>query len=280
MFRPNLNYMRGAYGHMYSRLQEVNDKKDLDILFLGSSHAYRGFDTRYYEKQGFKVFNLGSSSQTPLQTNILLKKYLKKLNPKLIVFEVYPGVFTIDGVESSLDIISNAKIDRYSIKMALEVNNIKVYNTLLYALLREAINSNASYIEKTKKGNDKYVKGGFVEKEMQYFKLVNYPKNKWQFNNNQIANFKNIMAILNEKKIKVILIFAPISSALYESYTNNKKFDSIMKKYGEYYDFNKILSLNDSLHFSDSHHLNQKGVHIFNTKLLSIVNEKQNPKLQ
>jgi hypothetical protein len=45
-----------------------------------------------------------------------------------------------------------------------------------------------------------------------------------------------------------------------------------IKKLGTLYDFNEILTLNDTLHFFDSHHLNQNGVEIFNNELIRILN--------
>jgi hypothetical protein len=39
---------------MYSRLSEIKNYKDIDILFLGSSHTYRGFDTRIFLDSGYK----------------------------------------------------------------------------------------------------------------------------------------------------------------------------------------------------------------------------------
>ena len=92
-----------SYGHMYSRISEIKNQEDVDILFLGSSHAYRGFDTRIFLENGYKSFNLGSSAQTPTQTKVLVERYLGSLNPELVIYEVYPKTFTMDGVESSLD---------------------------------------------------------------------------------------------------------------------------------------------------------------------------------
>ena len=83
---------------MFTRLKEVKTVKNVDILFLGSSHTYRGFDTSIFHDCGYSAFNLGSSSQTPIQTLTLANRYLKQLNPKLVVLEVYPGNFTGDGV--------------------------------------------------------------------------------------------------------------------------------------------------------------------------------------
>jgi hypothetical protein len=42
----NLFYRIGSFGHMYSRINELKTIKDVDILIIGSSHAYQGFDTR------------------------------------------------------------------------------------------------------------------------------------------------------------------------------------------------------------------------------------------
>ena len=81
LLKKNLNYKKGSYGHLYSRIRELKKTHDVDILFLGSSHTYRGFDPRIFARHGFHTFNLGSSSQSPIQTEILLKRYLDKLNP-------------------------------------------------------------------------------------------------------------------------------------------------------------------------------------------------------
>jgi len=71
ILEKNLNYKIGAGGHMYSRLQDIHRTSNIDILILGSSHAYRGYDPRIFNKHGFSMFNLGSSAQSPIQTKVL-----------------------------------------------------------------------------------------------------------------------------------------------------------------------------------------------------------------
>jgi hypothetical protein len=273
-FKPNLNYIIGSYGHMYSRLKEVKDVKDVDILFLGSSHAYRGFDPRIFKANGYTSFNLGSSAQTPIQTEVLLRRYLIQINPKLIIYEVSPGPFSSDGVESALDIISNDRNDVFSLQMALELNHIKVYNTLLYGSISDIFNLNSSFIEPRKKRDDTYISGGFVEKEIQFFAPEHNNNRELYINESQLIAFKKALKLIAEQKIELILVYAPITSSLYNSYTNNEYFDRIMMKSSEYYNFNEILHLDDSLHFYNSQHLNQNGVEIFNSKLIEIINEK------
>jgi len=267
--KPNINYRIGSYGHTYSRLSEIKKYGNVDILFLGSSHAYRGFDTRVFLESGYKSFNLGSSAQTPAQTKVLLERYLDSLNPELIIYEVYPATFTIDGVESSLDIIANDENDLHSLRMAIKINNIKTYNTLVYGLIRDLLGLNSSL--QTIKGNDKYITGGFVEKELGFYQPTSFDKKEILFRDYQLESFDAIVQMLNNKKIELILVYSPIPKVNYDSYVNKSYFDSVMQTYSTYYNFNEIVSLNDSLHFYDSHHLNQNGVKIFNEKLIDLL---------
>lgn len=45
---------------------------------------------------------------------------------------------------------------------------------------------------------------------------------------------------------------------------DNKELDAIFSEEEYYYNFNKMIELNDSLHFSDARHLNQNGVEEYN----------------
>jgi hypothetical protein len=272
---PNLKYHKVANHHMHTRLKEVKNIKNVDILFLGSSHAYRGFDTRIFNNKGYTSFNLGSSIQTPLQTKLLLNRYLNQINPKTIIYEVYPPIFSNEGIESALDIIANDENDRFSIYMAFKVNHIKVYNLLIYTLMKDLFNLNASYREPMEKDKDTYISGGFVERKIQYYKKKSESKDKkFVLNEDQSIAFNEIKRIAKEKNIELILVYAPVTSSLYYSYSNNQVFDSIMTNNSRYYNFNKILSLNDSLCFYDSDHLNQNGVKIFDNKLIELIDKK------
>ena len=87
-WKRNLRYKSKSI--IQYKLEDLKDEQDLDILFIGSSHCYRGFDTRIFKEEGLETFNLGSSSQTPKETNLILNKYLPQLRPKLIIYEVFP----------------------------------------------------------------------------------------------------------------------------------------------------------------------------------------------
>lgn len=272
--KKNLTYRIGSNGHLFTRLKEVKTVKDVDVLVLGSSHAYREFDPRIFNAAGLKTFNLGSSAQTPMQTKILLERYLDKLNPKIVIYEVFPKTFSIDGVESSLDIISNDKNDLASLKMAIDLAHIVTVNTLIYGYYRDITGKNKSFVEKQETDIDKYIKGGYVARKIKTFKHQKYPANKWDFEDKQFEYFKENLNLLKSRNIRVILINSPIPPAYYKSYTNNNVFDARMEKMGEYYNFNNKLTLDDSIYFYDTDHLNQNGVDIFDAKILSEIFKK------
>ncbi len=45
-FVGNVSRTIGGAGHLRARLADVQDQGPVDVLFLGSSLSYRGFDTR------------------------------------------------------------------------------------------------------------------------------------------------------------------------------------------------------------------------------------------
>ena len=275
-FQKNLNYRLGSSGHLYSRIREIKNYGNVDILVLGSSHAYRSFDPRIFVSQNIKMFNLGSSAQSPIQTEILVKKYIDYLKPKIVIYEVYPHIFELDGVESSLDLITNDTIDINAIEMVFQINHLKVYTTFIYSLWRQIFSLDKNYKEPVKKDKDDYVKGGYVAREIGYNAVKkHYEKQKYSIQKDQEKAFKNTLELLKERGIIVVLVQAPFSKEWYNSFTNNKEMNAYLNSFGlKYYNFNKILNLDSRVHFFDSNHLNQKGVDIFDNKLIEILEKE------
>ncbi|MEO1416571.1 MAG: hypothetical protein AAFW00_14910 [Bacteroidota bacterium] len=268
--KPNLLFVQGGTGHMHTRMEEVKHTGEVDILFLGSSHAYRGFDTRLFEAEGYRVFNLGSSSQSPLQTQVLLNRYLNQLHPKHVIYEVYPGAMELDGVESAVDVISNDTLDTYAWNMLWDIPHIKVANTFLYVWLLDLWGGRKTYQEAPYKPEEKdtYISGGYVQKKAIPYPYPYLPKRNWGVHTDQLRAFEAILSDLEARGISVTLVYAPITSTAYQSYLNQEVYDKIFHQLGDFQNFNEKLPLVDSLHFYDAHHLNQEGVEIFNRALL------------
>ncbi|MDR5589704.1 hypothetical protein [Christiangramia sp. SM2212] len=264
-FKRNLIYLKGGYGHTFSRLQDASKQKKNDVLILGSSLAYRGLDTRIFAGNGLKAFNLGSSAQTPMQTKLLLNIYLDIIQPDKVIYVVAPNDFTGNGLEASLDIVANLPEINFSTFSLLADNpQIKLFNTLLFSWLQSKTNFSL-YDEPTRKGLDEYVRnGGFVERTVTYFE----PVNKINFRTinvqeKQIEEFQEIMQILRKNNIEVLIVRPPVTSHSYNSIKNNDDFAEKISDLGDFKDYNLSLKLTDSLHFYDSRHLNQIGVQEF-----------------
>ncbi|WP_143337075.1 hypothetical protein [Dokdonia pacifica] len=265
--KPNLKSTKNLGGYTFTRLQEVKTVSNIDVLFLGSSHAYHGFDTRIYEKKGITSFNLGTSAQTPLQTKFLLSRYLDKVIPKEVVLQVSPFIFAIDGVESTVDIVSNDFVDIQSVALATKLKDINVSNALIYSSFEDFFNKKSSYKEKNSFASTVYVSGGYVESNDTGYRGNQYIITDFEFKKIQLKAFDEIITLLENKGITYHLVYVPITKPLYTSISKQLDFESLMNIYGGYHDFNKILSL-DSTYFYDRHHLNQKGATIFNNKLI------------
>ncbi len=258
-------------GHMFTRMEEIEQIHDVDLLFIGSSQAYRGFDTRIFKEAGYSSFNLGSSNQTPLQSEVLLRQYLEQLNPSKVIYAVYGEVFSVDGIEPSLDLLATDKINGNLIALVLKQRNLKLFNTMLYAAYRNVFNRNKHLKESIQKYNDTYISGGYVEKKLLHFHPKQYEANQWEINSNQLKAFERSLALLKRLEIPYILIQAPTPKVFYNSFTTNQSFDSLMSSYENYHNFNHRVDLNDSKHFYDPFHMNQLGVEIFDEAVIQLL---------
>lgn len=274
LLSSNLNYRVGSYGHLLTRLEEVETKKDVDILFLGSSHSYRGFDPRIFEAAGFRSFNLGSSAQTPMQTELLVNRYLDKLNPKVIIYEVFPEAFASDGVEASCDIIANADYGSDILRLVIRQNHIKLYHTMLYAMFYDLLGLKRLHSESRIKGMDEYIKGGYVEKGIASYHSQPVEKKRIRLKKEQMCSFERILKRVRKDHIPYILVLAPVTRSFYDGYSNFDHYRQIISGYGMFLNFMDMLTLKDEKHFYDQHHLNQAGVEIFNRRLIDIITGK------
>jgi len=269
----NLNYRSGQFaGFMQTRLEDARQTRDVDLLVVGSSHAYRGLDPRPFRQAGLTLFNLGSSAQTHLQTGVLLRRHLNTIRPRKVVYEVYPGIFTMDGVESSLDLINSASNDLLSIHMALATPNLKVWNTLIYALFREWVAPPHRPPEARQQKHDTYIPGGFVE----YSGPRQPPRppsdeppatERWR----QYKAFENNLQFIRDSGIPVLLVRAPHPASSDMTEEKALAYARRLEKLAPYVDANDLAPFDLNTHFYDSHHLNQSGVTRFNQVLIDFL---------
>jgi hypothetical protein len=257
----------GNKGHLCSRIKDIRNYHDVDVLFLGSSHCYRTFDTRTYEAAGYSCFNLGSSSQTPIQTEVLLQTYLDSLNPRYVVFEVHPDIMKNDGVESAVDLLANAPLTCASTRMAWKINNMKVLNTWLYAIYNQKLCHRLEhFVEDSVIENSAYVPGGYVETISRRFEVKRYPRTNLTIRPEQMEALKRCLDMLKERDIPYLLVEVQDAEQLRKSFLNHDWFEAQMSALGPYR--YKILPMVDTLHFANSNHLYKPGIVMFNDDLL------------
>ena len=115
-----VKYSDGIYG--VTKFYELEDNI-VDVLFLGSSHAFADFNTGvFWDEHGMASYVLSGSVQPMWNTYYYLKEALKTQKPKLIVLEGYLTTFTDEYSDDSRIIKNN-----YGLKWSSDkLNSIKI----------------------------------------------------------------------------------------------------------------------------------------------------------
>ncbi len=250
-------------GFLNSRIKDIRNYRNVDVLFLGSSHCYRTFDTRFYRSQGISCFNLGSSNQTPVQTYVLLKAYLDSINPRFVVFEVHPDIMKNDGIECAVDLLMNTPMTCEATKMAWHTGNMKVINTWLYSLYNQKIRHRLeSFHEEPTMDDAEYIPGGYVEINTKEFERKRYSRHNLFIRPEQMEALKQCLNLLKEHNIPYMLVEVQDAYQLRSAFKNHEWFENKMKALGPYR--YKLLPLVDTVHFCNSNHLFKPGIELFN----------------
>lgn len=100
------------------------DRNSIDILFLGSSHAYSAFNPYLLEEEtGLNGYNFSTQQQPIWITYYYLKEALKYQQPKYVVLEVHMAI--VGNQEYALEQVNRDAID----KMRISTNKINAINS-------------------------------------------------------------------------------------------------------------------------------------------------------
>lgn len=277
-----LVFVRGwahAGGDALLRFREIENYKDVDVLFVGSSHAFRSFDPRIFRVHGLSVFIMASRAQTPLNAYYLLEKHIKRLNPKLIVVETYYEVFGRDGLESLLELVENLPLDRELWRIAWATKNIRSINAILIRILergREPVQSlSASLFPQ-----DTYIEGGYLETQEGYRGNWNLEPHHINIITEQFEYLGRVIRLAKESGSRIVLVTQPLPHETREKILNRSEVSRMIAQIAEahevdYIDFNERSLLEEDIYYIDYHHLGQNGVNVFNTTLISELRERR-----
>jgi len=236
-------------------------EKTIDMLFLGSSHCYRAFDPKVFEDCGYNIFNLGSSSQTPINSYFLLQKSIHKTNA--VVLEVYPVTICNSGNESYLEMVG--AINCYTDLLQQAFSSQSFFDFQLLSLKPFIDN-------KIKNGKADYCifrKGYAVVPDSAINRKVIYDTltldtTLMKF---QLKFINKIVALCKEKNKKLIFTYAPLPSKLYlknEAILMHYLKNIINKNSIPFIDMSHKHHLNDGYNFYDDDHMNASGVVLYN----------------
>ncbi len=265
-------YYARSFNEFYS------SKTNIDIVFLGSSHAYRSFDPFYFEDQtGKKTFNFGTSGQNPISTFYVLNEIVrKKFQPQIVVIEGYwPTIQGKDFDFTSTNYLyqvmepSFVKVNlwkdgfSFSDKVKLISHAFTFRDYFKNIFWKPDLSKTGEYKGRGYVSTKKVVSLDELENSsIQHIKNI-------AFNQYRIHYFEKIIAFAKAHGFKTILVVAPIPRSIFlkiepQYFAVSSLYNSISKKYDiEYIDYNLINKHKNFIldsNFSDDNHLNESGV--------------------
>lgn len=282
----------GGFGFTLQRFQDIENYRDVDIVFLGSSHCYRTFDTRIYEEYGLKTFNMGTTGQSPMNTYYLLKRYFDQINPKLVIFDINYRVIDRDGLECFYDLAQNMDYFPEMMEMAFAIKSFHAINGAVSKWMLDITGTAPKFKQKERK-QDFYVSGGYVEFKPDTVSAAksyetkpvsqNAPKRKPRTVvplKEQMDYIAKVVQYVKSRNARIVLVTKPEPAENLKAIAN---YEEVSRQIADlaarinvpYFDFNHIsLPLNTREHFYDKEYLSPAGVQIFNPALIEMLHER------
>lgn len=263
-------------------------KGEVDILVVGSSHAYSTFDPSVISGMtGMESYILASNSQNTVQTYFNVKEALRYQRPAAIILEA----FSLDGNDNwrygetpDRDWKKEANIDgmRFGLIKLEAVMEQYERENWSYALLPLArCHSNWADIESIG-SNLAFYTGGIweyssfhpsetvmSEETAQQYAQADYNPAEWIISETNMNHFRKLAQLCREEEIPFYVVMAP----MYDVYISSIDYDSWTGKVAELAESEGIFYLDCNLYydeiglnaqdfedaFNSYHHLNGSG---------------------
>jgi len=251
-------------GNSFQKFQELDPHAKWDVIVVGSSHAYRGYDPRIFGTEGFNMFNLGSSSQTPYNSYHLIQELVDSNNCGLLVMDVFHVAFQMDGLESSSDLIANVESDQLAFKLAAGHQDPRALNMFTVRMLtgdQDAFYTDSAYIGR-----------GFSENWNRADLDTEYPEDgAFTPQTRQAVYFLKTLELCKSKGVDVVLVDHPLPQQMRGTRLNEA--NAWIAEQAElqgipFIDFSRAKGFSSRVHYYDHTHLNQIGVVRFNEMLI------------
>ncbi len=283
------------------RWQEYYQRKDsIDLVILGSSHAYRSYDPKVIgQAMGLenRVFNFGSSAQSPMVSFFVLKEILEIQRPKYVVMDLYYLVFQEDNQlrnrRYNLDYMQSGPTRTAFFRDGFSVEEkvlLTAFPTLVYKdYLKPKFNKllGRPHMLK-KKGN--YQGAGFVSnpdtlsmEKLKYQNQFDYFDTEISaITDSNLGYLKKIYDLCHRENISLFFITAPmpeISTGKIEDYWLFSRlfFETTVQLQSPFIDYNinRFGAIKDTDHYYDDDHLNAAGARIFSASVADYIEKRK-----
>lgn len=266
------------------KFNEIKNYRDVDILFVGASNAYRSFDVRKFSDKGMLTYNMGTSAQSPVHSYIILRQYIDSIRPKFVVMSVSP-ILMRDPTESTLDFLwSNFDEDKIQweimkSQMSLACKNMHIINTWIYnAFYHNIYDPISIHIGKHQKINrrldgdsmmvddkDMYIRGGYVERmKKMTCGVQKHESSLININRMQFYYLKECANLYESRNIPYVFVETPMQQTCYRAWINHEEWEYELRDFN-YINYNGLILFNDTTDFYDSYHMNKYGVAKFDS---------------
>jgi hypothetical protein len=257
--------------HSLRRFREAASSGPVDVVVFGSSHAYRGFDPRIFAARGIRLFNLGSTNQTPLNSLHLARLHLEKLAPTLVLIEVYYPTLSGDGLESCRDLAVNTPPSWSSLRMAASTRNLGAVH---FALASLAGLTPGEAGARQSEGDDMYIPGGYLASAGRRQRLVRPGKPiDAEIAKAQLDALAELTRLASARGSRVLWVSHPLPRDHRDAIACPGELHQRLARAAteagvDFWDYTDKLELDPINDFYDFHHLNERGVERFNVELL------------
>lgn len=259
------NYVEvGGQFQTLRRFREADARGHVDMVFLGASHTYRGFDPRLFRHTSM---NLGSTNQTPLNGYYIAMRYLPALSPRLVVLEVGYNTLTTDGLESCRDLLVNTPSSWPIDRMAVATWNLGAMGFAMAKSL--GLTPNESEAQQREVAGETYVAGGYCETVGNRDALMTGGPIFFEIKPRQLDYLGEISDLVRARGADVLWVTLPVSRDYMRRIANRdelkRRIDHAASRAGvDYWDYSESLELDPLADFKDVLHLNAEGVAKFN----------------
>lgn len=249
-------------------------KKQMDVLFVGSSHAFQSFSPMHlWNETGIASYNLGTPQQTIPCTYYVLKEGIRLQAPKVVVLETYGVRYDEDYKTTSRlhEAVDNIPFNGTKIEILTDFlpHTLDFHERLEYAFPIIKYHSRWDKLSpKDLKTKNEWLRGFQIRAEIRKQEEPEWITETAEINARTIEYLDKIIKLCEENNIELIFVQAPMapkksSKSYEEAYRKLNSMPGYAEEMGIPYlnfdDLKEEIHLDYALDFKDQGHVNLWG---------------------